>query len=262
MSMNPSGYEEMALFLIESEVGKREVERFTKRRPELTVEDGYRIQEALIARKLEQGYRVIGPKMGLTSRAKMKQMNVEEPIYGFIFDYMVVEGDVLRLDELIHPKVEAEIAFVLAADVQGPGVTAAQVLAATEYVVPALEIIDSRYEDFQFALPDVVADNASSSRVFIGSGFRSPVGLELDLIGVTLSINGEWKDAGAGAEVLGHPAESVAMLANMLSRRGQSLKAGQVILSGGITGAHTLKAGDTVTAIWDRLGTMQFRVQG
>lgn len=259
--MDRNQYIKIAQFLIDAEVGKREVTRITAEYPELTVEEAYRIQEELVGLKLGQGYRIIGPKMGLTSRAKMKQMNVEEPIYGYIFDYMVVDGNVLHQSELIHPKVEAEIAFILGEDLEGPEVTNEQVLAATEYVVPALEIIDSRYENFQFTLPDVIADNTSSSRVFIGSTMRKPADLELDLVGVTLSINGELKDMGAGAAVLGHPAQSVAMLANMLSRRGQKLKAGQVILTGGITGALMLSLGDTVSVKWDGLGTMEFRVE-
>jgi len=134
------------------------------------------------------------------------------------------------------------------------------VLAATEYVVPALEVIDSRYQRFEFTLPDVIADNTSASRVVIGSTLRKPSELELDLVGVTLSIQGQLKETGAGAAVLGHPANSVAMLANMLARRGEKLKAGQLILTGGITGAHPLTAGDVVLAQWDGLGSIQLVV--
>ena len=138
------------------------------------------------------------------------------------------------------------VAFILGRDIEGPGITGAHVLAATEYVVPALEIIDSRYENFQFSLPDVVADNASSSRVIFGTTLRRPDELELDLLGVTLSLNGRIQDLGAGAAVLGHPANAVAMLANMLARKGLKLKAGQVILAGAITGAILLTAGMVV----------------
>ncbi len=254
-------YRSFAQKLVEAEVNRQEVVRLTAEYPELSVEDGYRIQDELVALKREQGHRVLATKMGFTSRAKMKQMNVNDPIYGRVFDYMAVDGGVLRMSELIHPKVEAEIAFVLGKDIEGPGITGAQVLAATEYVVPALEIIDSRYENFQFTLPDVIADNTSASRVFFGTTFRKPEELELDLVGVTLSINGEMKDLGAGAAVLGHPANSVAMLANLLARRGQKLKAGQLILTGGITGAHQLSAGDVVVAKWDGLGSIEFVVE-
>lgn len=251
----------LAQKLVDAELGKQEIVKLTAEYPELSVEDGYLIQEELIKLKNEQGHSVLALKMGLTSQAKMKQMNVHEPICGVIFDYMAIDNGILPLGELIHPKVEAEIAFVLGKDIVGPGVTGAQVLAATEYVLPALEIIDSRYKNFEFTLPDVIADNTSSSRVFFGSRLKRPDELELDLVGVTLSINGQMKDLGAGAAVLGHPAHSVAMLANMLARKGEKLRAGQVILSGGITGAHQLFAGNVVSAHWDGLGGIDFVVK-
>ncbi|MGO4498883.1 2-keto-4-pentenoate hydratase [Paenibacillus sp. 2RAB27] len=247
--------------LVDAELNKHEVIKLTAEYPELSVNDGYRIQDEIVAIKAEQGHQIFALKMGFTSMAKMKQMNVDEPIYGYIFDYMALDRGELSLSELIHPKVEAEIAFILGKDIEGPGITGAQVLAATDYVVPALEIIDSRYQNFQFTLPDVIADNTSSSRVFIGSTMRNPLEYDLDLVGVTLSINGEMKDLGAGAAVLRHPANSVAMLANMLARRGRKLKAGQIILTGGITGAHQLFEGDVVSAKWDGLGSIDFTVK-
>jgi 2-oxo-3-hexenedioate decarboxylase len=254
-------YKAAAEFLHRAEAEKREVQRITADHPEMSVEDAYKVLDELVALKLGQGHRIVGPKMGLTSQAKMKQMNVDEPIYGYIFDYMVVpEGGSISLQDLIHPKVEAEIAFIMGKDMEGPGITGVQVLAATEYVVPALEIIDSRYKNFTFTLPDVIADNASSSRVVFGANPQRPDRFELDLVGVTLSINGEIKDLGAGAAVLGHPANSVAMLVNMLARKGEKVKAGDMILTGGITGAVMLAAGDTVSAAFDGLGHVGFNV--
>ena len=186
---------------------------------------------------------------------------LDEPIYGYVFDYMLIEnGGQVPLHEQIHPKVEAEIAFVIGEDIEGPGVTGAQVLAKTQYVLPALEIIDSRYENFNFTLPDVIADNASTSRVVFGTSLKKPEQFELDLVGVTLSINGEIKDLGAGAAVVGHPANSVAMLANMLARRGEKVRKGDVILTGGITGAVMLKYGDVVSGKFEGLGEVSFTV--
>jgi 2-oxo-3-hexenedioate decarboxylase len=259
--MNKSVMRDIARYLINAEVEKKEVLKITNEHPDMDVEAAYGVQEQLVQIKLEEGYRILGPKMGLTSQAKMKQMNVSEPIYGYIFDYMVVNGQEFSMSDCIHPKVEAEIALILGKDIEGPGVTGAQVLAATEYVVPALEIIDSRYQNFQFTLPDVIADNASSSRVVLGSTIKRPGDLELDLVGVTLSINGQIKDLGAGAAVVGHPANSVAMLANMLARKGMKLKAGQVILTGGITGAVLLNVGESVSAKYDGLGSVDFIVK-
>jgi 2-oxo-3-hexenedioate decarboxylase len=167
----------------------------------------------------------------------------------------------LVYDELIHPRVEAEIAFVLGEDLEGPGVTGAQALKATRYVLPALEFVDSRYENFKFTLPDVVADNTSASRFVLGSKLTAPEDLDLDLIGVTLQINGEIRGLGAGAAVLGHPANSVAMLANMLIRKGEELKAGDVVLTGGITEAIRVEPGDVVTAKLDQLGDVSVVVK-
>lgn len=260
--MGTERFQEIAQFLLDGELERKDVVRITADKvPDLSVEDAYLIQEELVNLKLEQGHSVVGPKMGLTSLAKMKQMNVEEPIYGYIFDNMVVQdGTSISLSDFIHPKVEAEIAFVLGEDIEGPGISGAQVLAKTEYVIPALEIIDSRYENFNFTLPDVIADNASSSKVVFGNRLRKPEELELDLVGTTLSINGEIRDLGAGAAVLGHPANSVAMLANMLYRKGEKLRAGQIILTGGITGAVQLSNCDYVVAKLDGLGEVSFTV--
>ncbi|MGA8943904.1 MAG: fumarylacetoacetate hydrolase family protein [Thermoactinomyces sp.] len=259
MGVKQLNYLSIARHLERAELERLEVKRITLDHPQLAIEDGYRIQEELIKSKLDKGYRIIGPKMGLTSQAKMKQMNVDEPVYGYIFDYMVVEnGGKLSLKELIHPKVEVEIAFVLNCDLQGPGVTEQDVLEATDYVVPALEIIDSRYENFQFTLPDVIADNASSSRVVFGTRLVKPDSIDLGLVGATLFINGELKALGAGTAVLGHPARSVAMLANILGRKGKKVEAGQIILTGGITEAILLNAGDCVTARLDQIGEVGF----
>jgi 2-oxo-3-hexenedioate decarboxylase len=255
MKTKEVNHQSIAAFLQQAEYERTEVKRITLEHPELSLEDAYRIQNEIVRLKEREGHRIIGPKMGLTSQAKMKQMNVEEPIYGYVFDYMVVEnGAALSMQEVIHPKVEAEIAFVLGSDLEGPGVTEEEVLAATEYVTPALEIIDSRYENFQFTLPDVVADNASSARVVLGNQLIKPENIELDLVGVTLSINGEIKALGAGAAVLGHPAKSVAMLANMLARKGEKLKAGQIILTGAVTEAILLNPGDYVSATLEQIG--------
>jgi 2-oxo-3-hexenedioate decarboxylase len=252
----------MARLLDNAEMGKRAMKRITADCPELTVDDAYRIQDELVAIKRARGHRVVARKMGLTSQAKMKQMNVEEPIHGRLFDYMLMDDQgVLAFEELIHPRVEAEIAFILGEDLEGPEVTAVQVLEATEYVLPALEVLDSRYENFRFTLADVIADNTSASRFVLGSKFTSPAGLDLDLIGVTLHINGEVRGMGAGAAVLGHPANSVAMLVHMLARKGEKLRAGEVVLTGGITEAIAVKPGDVITARMDQLGDVNLVVK-
>jgi len=262
MAMSNEKYKKIAEYCLEGEVEKREIEKVTVTiDPNLTVEEAYLAQEELVNIKLAEGRKIVGPKMGLTSPAKMKQMGISEPVYGYVFDYMLIEnGGKLSLKEMIHPKVEAEIAFIIGEDIEGPGVTGAQVLARTEYVLPALEIIDSRYVNFNFTLPDVIADNASTSRVVFGTTLKKPEQFDLELVGTTLSINGEIRELGAGAAVLGHPANSVAMLANMLARKGRKVKKGDVILTGGITSAVLLKNGDVVSGKFDGLGEVTFIV--
>lgn len=261
--MTSQKYREIANYLIAAENEKREVEKVTLAlKSDLTVEEAYAVQQEIVMQKTGEGRRIIGPKMGLTSKAKMVQMNVDEPIYGYIFDHMLVDnGGVISLADLIHPKVEAEIAFMIGEDIEGPNTTAEEVIAKTKYVVPALEIIDSRYLDFNFTLPDVIADNASSSRVVFGTVLKDPKQLELDLVGAVLSINGEVKDLGAGAAVLDHPANSIAMLANMLAKKGDKIHKGEVILSGGITGAVLLNPDDYVVGKFDGLGDVSFSVK-
>jgi 2-oxo-3-hexenedioate decarboxylase len=247
-------------YLVAAEVEKREVVKVTTNiKPDLTVEEAYQVQELLVQQKMDEGRKIVGPKMGLTSKAKWDQMGVSEPIYGYVFDYMLVDsGGVVPFQ--IHPKVEAEIAFLIGEDIEGPGVTGAQVLAKTEYVLPALEIIDSRYENFNFTLTDVIADNASTSRVVFGNTLKKPSELELELVGATLSINGQLKELGAGAAVLGHPANAIAVLANMLARKGQKIKKGDLIMSGALTSAVLLKVGDFVSGKFDGLGEVTFTV--
>ncbi|MGG1689236.1 2-keto-4-pentenoate hydratase [Heyndrickxia ginsengihumi] len=261
--MDSNQIKELASYVHHAEKEKCEVEKITAHLyPGLTIEEAYYVQEELIRQKLEEGFNIIGPKMGITSEAKMRQMNVNDPIYGYVFDYMVInDGDSISLANYIHPKVEPEIGFILEKDLEGPEVTALDVLQATAYVFPAIEIIDSRYENFNFTLPDVIADNTSARGAVFGTYLRKPDELELDVVGVTLSINGEIRSLGAGAAVLGHPANSVARLANMLSRKGEKLKAGQPILTGGITEAIRLAAGDFVTAKLGGLGDVSFFVK-
>ncbi|MCM3741226.1 2-keto-4-pentenoate hydratase [Oceanobacillus luteolus] len=254
---------ELANYTHNAEREKREIIKITHELyPDLSIEDAYLVQEELVSQKLEEGKKIVGPKMGITSEAKMKQMNVTDPIYGYVFDDMVVdEGETVLIDDYIHPKVEPEIGIILKRDLEGPGVTALDVLRATEYVFPAIEIIDSRYENFNFTLPDVIADNTSAAGAVFGTTLRRPEELELDVIGVTLSVNGEIKALGAGAAVLGHPANSVARLANMLSKKGEKVKAGEPILTGGLTAAVELSRGDYVSAKYGGLGEVSFFVK-
>lgn len=237
-----------------------EVEKITDGYPDLDFEDAYAIQWAIRALKEKRGHRVVGLKMGLTSWAKMEQMRVSQPIYAHLFDYFAVnEGQAIRTQDLIHPKVEAEIGVVLNRELRGPGCTIADVMAATECVLPCMEVIDSRYRDFRFDLVSVVADNASSARFVTGGVMRRLDGLDLKALGIVIEKNGEVVATGAGAAVLGHPLASVAMLADMLAERGKTIPAGTFVMTGGITAAITAEAGDCFVARYQGLGSISLR---
>jgi 2-oxo-3-hexenedioate decarboxylase len=260
MSLDKKTIEKLAKHCEDAELNAVEITKITDDYPEMTYEDAYDIQWTARAAKEARGTKIVGMKMGLTSQAKMKQMGVPNPCYGYLADYFsYADSAEIKIDELIHPKVEAEIAFVLKSDLQGPGCTIADVLAATDFVMPAVEVIDSRYKDFKFDLKSVIADNSSSSRYVTGGQAKSIKGLDLKTLGVVMEINGEIVQLGAGAAVLGHPATSIAMLANMLSQRGEILKAGTYILSGAITAAVSVKKGDNVTVKFQELGTVSFK---
>jgi 2-oxo-3-hexenedioate decarboxylase len=260
MALDIQTIEKLAKHCEDAELKAYEITKITDDYPDMTYEDAYDIQWTARANKEARGHKIVGMKMGLTSQAKMKQMGVPNPCYGYLADYFSYgDGAEIKIDELIHPKVEAEIAFVLKSDLQGPGCHIGDVLAATDFVMPAVEIIDSRYKDFKFDLKSVIADNSSSSRYVTGGQARSVEGLDLKTLGVVMEINGQIVQVGAGAAVLGHPATAIAMLANMLSERGEKLKAGEYILSGAITAAVGVKKGDNVTVKFQNLGTVSFR---
>lgn len=250
----------LAQILDDAAVAASPVAQLTLEHPDLALDDAYRIQRASMARRLERGDPVVGMKMGLTSVAKMKQVGVHEPIYGHLTQEMKRgSGDVLRMSEQIHPRVEPEIAFILARDLRGP-TTAAEALDAVEWVLAALEVIDSRYENFQFTLEDVVADNASSTRFFLGETRRRPEDVELCNLGMVMSLDGAVVETGSSAAILDHPARSLAALANMLAPLGEHVAAGSIVLAGGATAAHHVAAGNVVTLEVDGLGRVTANV--
>lgn len=259
--MDKEKIKELADYVHHAYKEKKEIKKITSALyPELTIEEAYVVQQELINRQLAAGHEILGPKMGLTSEAKLKQMNVDDPIYGYVFKHMIEEGEV-NIDHYIHPKVEAEIAFVLSEDLEGPGVTAFDVLKATKFVIPAIEIIDSRYENFNFTLPDVIADNTSAAGVIFGGKHFDHTAVDLDVIGVNLKINGELRDSGTSAAVLGNPVHSIARLANMLSKEGKVIKAGEPVLTGGMTAAHLIERGDHVAVKYSGVGEVSFFVK-
>jgi 2-oxo-3-hexenedioate decarboxylase len=247
--------------LEQAELTATAVTKITDEHPGMDWEDAYAIQDAIRAAKAARGVPVAGLKMGLTSAAKIAQMGVKEPIYGFLNgEHEYTSGADISTEGLLHPKVEAEIGFVLRHPLQGPGCDVAQVLEATAYVVAAVEVIDSRYENFKFDVKSVIADNTSAARYVVGSGRHDAIGRDLRTVSIVMRKNGAVAATATGADVLGHPAASVAMLANMLGERGRAIPAGVLILSGGATEAIAVAAGDQITVDCEWLGSvsMQF----
>ena len=259
MGLDKETIEKLAKHCEDAELNAYEIAKITNDYPDLSFEDAYAIQWKARSFKEARGTKIVGLKMGITSQAKMDQMGVHEPIYGYLADYFAYsDGAEIKIDELIHPKVEAEIAFVLKKDLRGPGCHIGDVIAATDFVSPSVEIIDSRYKDFKFDLPSVIADNCSSTRYVAGGTARNIDELDLKTLGVVVRINGKIVQVGAGAAVLGHPANAIAMLANMLHARGEYVKAGEYIMSGAITAAESVKKGDNVEVRFQDLGSISF----
>ncbi|MFD1737427.1 2-keto-4-pentenoate hydratase [Bacillus salitolerans] len=249
--------EDLAIQLLDAERSKTAIPPLSEQYKELNVTDAYQIQLALMRKKLNEGKKVIGKKVGLTSRAMQLMLGVNEPDYGHLLDDMKVEdGDSVRIKEMLSPKVEAEIGFVLSEDLSGPNVTYIDVLMATKYVVPTLEIIDSRIADWKIRLVDTVADNGSSAKVVVGKNTVQIEGLDLRSIGMTLYKNGEIVSTGSGAAALGHPAHAVAWLANKLYDFGITLKAGELILPGALSAAIDVQQGDIISAAFGSLGSV------
>lgn len=217
----------------------------------------YAVQDAALQLRLQRGETLVGVKLGVTSRAKQRQVGVSTPNVAWLTDAMVLgAGLPVPTHEMIHPRVEPEIAFVLASSLSGPGVNAGRAMRAVGSVHAALEIIDSRYSGYKFTLPDVTADNGSSGRLVLGSVPVDPMGLDLAMEGCLLEVDGEVVDSATGAAVLGHPAEALTFAANQLGARGHELQAGWIVLTGGMTDAVPLTSGQSVGVQFTHLGAV------
>lgn len=260
MTLHANTIAGLAEHLDTAEQAARDVTKITDEYPDMDWADAYAIQDAIRRRREARGLRTVGLKAGLTSFAKMKQMGVDVPVFGFVSaDMARPDGGEIQTAELIHPKVEAEICVVTKAPLRGPGCHIGDVMAAVDFVVPAVEVIDSRYRDFKFDLKSVVADNTSAARFVVGSRMRALDELDLRALGVVLEKNGRIVAMAAGAAVLGHPLTAVAMLANHLGARGQEIPAGSFVMTGGVTEAIAVQAGDHVNVRFQDLGSVSMR---
>jgi 2-oxopent-4-enoate hydratase len=236
----------------------------TESSPELTIADAYEIQSINLERRMnEHGLfgrkaRLVGRKVGITSAAVQNWLNVTEPDFGGLLDDMAVpDGGVADISKLLQPRVEGEIAFVLKKCLMGPGITAAQVIAATDFILPSIEIVDSRIVDWKLKIQDTIADNASSGMFVLGSRPMLLNDINLRTIGMALRKNGVVVSTGAGAACLGNPVNAVVWLANRLGELGAQLNTGQVILSGALGPVSPVVAGDRVSVELGKMGTVR-----
>lgn len=261
-AMNDKQIQELAQVLDQATLEAREIERLTLKYPDLSLPDAYRIQEAGIRLRFKRGERLLGLKMGLTSEAKRKQMNLDSPCYGMLTDRMrVEEGSVFPLKGKIHPKIEPEIAFMIRREIRGIP-TVREALASCSGVCAAMEILDSRYTGFKyFSLPDVVADNSSSAYFVMGRDVLDPTAADWASLEMTMEVNGKPVETGISSAISGNPVNSIVELCKLLSARGLSLPAGTIVLAGAATQAVQLESGMKVELKVQRLGSVIVRAQ-
>lgn len=239
---------------------RRPVDPLSNRYPSITVDEAYRIQLRMVERRLQAGEKVVGKKIGVTSKVVMDMLQVNQPDFGHLLSKMIVnEGEPVCAGALIAPRAESEVAFILSRDLVGPGVTAADVVRATDCVMPCFEIVDSRIRDWKIRIQDTVADNASCGMLLLGGARKSPHRIDLALAGMVLEKNGEIVSTSTGASVQGSPVNAVAWLANTLGRLGIRLKAGEVILSGSQSPLVPVAAGDSLVCSVGGLGSTSVR---
>lgn len=253
MSLAPGLIDEAAALLDAAHTDCRPIGPVTQRYPGMDVADAYAIQQVNLARRLAGGRTLIGHKIGLTSKPMQTLLGVDEPDFGYILDDMVVpDGASVARDRFCAPRVEPEVAFLLGKPLRGPGITVADVRAATEAVAVALEIVDSRIADWKIGIVDTIADNASSGLFVLGNDPRKLETLDLHTSPMVMESNGKLVSSGYGAACLGHPVNAVWWLAKVMVERGRPLLAGDIVLSGAL--------GPIVTAVWNTV--VQANIEG
>jgi 2-oxo-hept-3-ene-1,7-dioate hydratase len=252
--------------LLEAARTREPIRQLSLQYPDMTIEDAYRVQRALVALKTAEGRSVQARKIGLTSRAMQQSVSISEPDYGVIFDDMFFDdGGVVPFERFIRPRVEVELAFVLDRPLKGPGVTALDVLDATRWVTPALEILDARVQmtdpdtGHLRTIVDTISDNAADAGIVVGGRAVRPDACDLRRVAALLYVNEVIEETGVAAAVLNHPANGVAWLANKLAAYDESLPAGQVILAGSFTRPVFARAGDVFHADFGELGAVTCR---
>jgi 2-oxo-hept-3-ene-1,7-dioate hydratase len=264
--LNPDIIVMLARRLYEARKSRTPLRHFSREHPAMTVEDGYAIQGEWVKLELADGHRILGRKIGLTSRAMQQSSQISEPDFAPLMDDMFFEtGSDIPIDRFIAPRIEVELAFVLGKPLKGPGVSLFQVLQATEYVSPALEIIDARIEQFDRdtraprRVFDTIADFAANAGIVLGGRPVRPDAVDLRWVGALLHKNAVIEETGLAAAVLNHPATGVAWLANKIAPYGEQLNAGDIVLGGSFTRPTTAVRGDVLQADYGALGSIAFR---
>jgi len=261
MPMNTQKIQQYGDELYNSLVSRVPIEPLTNREADITIDDAYQIQLRMIERRLQKGEIVVGKKIGVTSKVVMDMLGVNQPDFGHLLSGMVFnEGEAVDTSKMIAPKAEAEVAFILGRDLSGPGVTAADVLRATDCVMPCFEIVDSRIKDWKIKIQDTVADNASCGVFTLGDQPVALGQLALGDLGMRMDKNGQTVSVGTGAACLGHPLRAAYWLARTMAARGQGIQAGQVILSGALGPMVPVAAGDVLHASVGALGEVSCRM--
>ena len=261
MSLDEKTINDLGRQLYDAWDNTTQITPITESTPNITIEEAYQVQLNMINRRLLQGESIVGKKIGITAKAVMNMLGVNQPDFGHLMSGMEFkESQSLPFEIFCQPKGEGEIAFLLKKDLTGPGITTDQVIAATDCVLPAFEIVDSRIENWNIKIQDTVADNASAAAFVLGSPKRSIQGIDLATCSMVLKKNGEIIGTGTGAATLDHPLNAVAWLANMLGSLGMSLKAGEVILSGSLSIMFPIQSGDNLAMEIEGIGktTCQF----
>jgi len=240
--------------LMAAEKDRKQAVQLTKTWPDITFEDAYAISTEVANRKIAAGAKLIGHKVGLTSKAMQRSSMIDEPDYGHLLDNMMIaDGAKIPHENFCKPRIEVELAFILGKKLQGPGVGLAEVLRAAEYVVPALEIVDARLQDPR-KIFDTISDNGAAAGIVIGGRPVGPMDVDLRWVGGIMYKNSEIEETGVAAGVLGHPALGVAWLANKLGQHGVALEPGHLVLAGSFTRVVFAQKGDTIHGDFGSLG--------
>ncbi len=251
--------EEAANSLYDADYQRQLIPQLSVSYADIELADAYAIQELWLQRRVREGARLIGRKIGLTSRAMQMASNFNEPDYGYLTDDMLVaDGAQIAAGRFMSPRLEVELAFIMGQDLQGAGCTVADVMRATEFVTPALEIIAYRTH-VPRAIVDTIADNAAAGAMVLGGRMVRPFDVDIRWVGATLSKNGQIEESGVSAAVMGHPAAGIAWLVNKLAAHGAGLKAGQYVLAGSFTRPVSIAPGDVIQADYGALGSLGVR---